>query len=66
MQDLETLNSKTIIELREIGKALGIKGALKKQELIDRIIAATTASDQKPETTPVKPSEASISCLRAM
>ncbi len=54
MQDLETLNSKTIIELREIGKALGIKGALKKQELIDRIIAATTASDQKSETTPVK------------
>ena len=37
MQDLESLSSKTILELREIGKVLGIKGALKKQELIDRI-----------------------------
>ena len=36
MQDVN-LESKTLVELREIGKALGIKGQLKKQELVDRI-----------------------------
>ncbi|MDR0954197.1 MAG: transcription termination factor Rho, partial [Rikenellaceae bacterium] len=31
------LDGKTLVELREIGKGLGIKGQLKKQELIDKI-----------------------------
>ncbi len=47
MQDLESLSSKTILELREIGKVLGIKGALKKQELIDRIISVATKGEEK-------------------
>ncbi len=45
MQDLESLSNKTIVELREIGRVLGIKGALKKQELIDRIISVATQGE---------------------
>ena len=47
MQDLESLSNKTIVELREIGRVLGIKGALKKQELIDRIISVATKGEEK-------------------
>ncbi|MDR0955077.1 MAG: Rho termination factor N-terminal domain-containing protein, partial [Rikenellaceae bacterium] len=36
MQEVN-LDGKTLVELREIGKGLGIKGQLKKQELIDKI-----------------------------
>ena len=43
MQDFKSLSNKTIVELREIGRALGIKGALKKQELIDKIISVAGA-----------------------
>ena len=45
MQDLESLSNKTIVELREIGRVLGIKGALKKQELIERIISVATQGE---------------------
>ena len=48
MQDLSALNGKTIAELREIGKVLGITdSSLKKKELIARIAetAAATSDD---------------------
>ncbi|MCL2561042.1 MAG: transcription termination factor Rho [Rikenellaceae bacterium] len=42
MQDLSALEGKTLPELREIGKMLGIATAtLRKRELIDKIVAAT-------------------------
>ncbi len=37
----ENLEGKTLVELREIGKSLGIRGQLKKQELIEQIRAKT-------------------------
>ena len=40
MQDLETLEGKTIVELREIAKSLGIvPSTMKKQELFEKIVA---------------------------
>ncbi|MBO5276085.1 MAG: Rho termination factor N-terminal domain-containing protein, partial [Alistipes sp.] len=40
MQDLSTLESKSLAELREIGKVLGITDStLKKKELLNTIIA---------------------------
>ncbi len=47
MQDDLNLEGLNLPELREIGKSLGIKGAMKKQELIDRIRAAKAASAPK-------------------
>ena len=48
MQDLETLEGKTIVELREIAKSLGIvPSTMKKQELFEKIVAfATGAMEQ--------------------
>ncbi len=53
MQDFETLEGKTLVELREIAKALGLKNILgqKKQELRERIIQAATAT-QQPQAAP--------------
>ncbi len=46
MQDLSALNGKTIAELREIGKALGITDlTLKKKDLIARIAEIAAAED---------------------
>ena len=43
MQDLSTLEGKTLAELREIGKVLGINDtSLKKQDLLNQILAATS------------------------
>ncbi len=51
MQDPKELSGKSLVELREIGRALGIKAPLKKQELIDAI--ASIAQSQPPvESTP--------------
>ncbi|MCM1300751.1 MAG: transcription termination factor Rho [Alistipes senegalensis] len=48
MQELETLEGKSLTELREIARALGIKNIMvKKQDLIDKIIGGTSAP--KPE-----------------
>ena len=45
MQDLETLEGKTIVELREIAKSLGIvPSTMKKQELFDKIVAFATGA----------------------
>ena len=44
MQDVN-LEGKTLVELREIAKSLGIKGQMKKQELIDQILAVAKNND---------------------
>ena len=61
MQDLETLEGKTIVELREIAKSLGIvPSTMKKQELFEKIVAFATGAvgesdataEPQPETEP--------------
>ena len=45
MQDLETLEGKTIVELREIAKSLGITpSTMKKQELFEKIVEFATGA----------------------
>ena len=52
MQDLTALEGKTIVELREIAKVLGIvPSTMKKQELLDRIIAVATGASTSSEST---------------
>ncbi len=56
MQDLTALEGKTIIELREIARVLGITpSTMKKGELIEKIVATATSGDQ---TTTSEPSAA--------
>ena len=38
MYDAEALSGKSLAELREIGKKLGIKAQMRKQALIDKIL----------------------------
>ena len=56
MQDLETLEGKTIVELREIAKSLGITpSTMKKQELFEKIVEfATGAAAQSNSATEVE------------
>ena len=55
MQDLTALEGKTIVELREIAKVLGIApSTMKKQELLDRIIAVATGASTSSESTESK------------
>jgi len=42
MQEIDALKTKSLAELRQIGKALGINDQLKKKDLIDRIVAVAT------------------------
>ena len=52
MQDLTALEGKTIVELREIAKVLGITPSnMKKGELISKIVEATTAEPAASEPT---------------
>ena len=53
MQDLSTLEGKTLTELREIGKVLGITDTtLKKQDLLNQILAIANAdTSATPDTT---------------
>ena len=52
MQDLETLEGKTIVELREIAKSLGIApSTMKKQELFEKIVAFATGAVAEDNTT---------------
>ena len=52
MQSLSALEGKTIVELREIAKVLGIApSTMKKKELLDKIIAVATASSASTEST---------------
>ena len=49
MQDIATLEGKTIHELREIARVLGIiPSTMKKQELIDTIVSKATRGDSAP------------------
>ncbi len=53
MQELETLEGKSLTELREIARALGIKNIMvKKRDLIDKIVGETSASE--PEANKVE------------
>ncbi|MBO7314336.1 MAG: transcription termination factor Rho [Alistipes sp.] len=56
MQDFSTLEGKTIAELREIAKALGIiPSTMKKQELLEKIITiATSDEDSESQPAPAK------------
>ena len=55
MQDLETLEGKTIVELREIAKSLGIvPSTMKKQELFEKIVAFATGTAAE-GNTPAEP-----------
>ena len=55
MQDITALESKTILELREIAKVLGITPSnMKKRELLDRIIAVTTEGAQQASAEEVR------------
>ena len=57
MQDLTALEGKTIVELREIAKVLGITPSnMKKGELINKIVEATTAPTTHAE--PAEPADA--------
>lgn len=46
MQDLDALRKKSLAELREIAKTLGIKGQFKKEDLINKIIGVSGAALQ--------------------
>lgn len=56
MQELEALKTKSLAELRQIAKALGITEQLKKKELLDRIVevasGATTDGAEPARTEP--------------
>ena len=55
MQDLTVLEGKTIVELRDIAKMLGITPSnMKKQELLNKIVAVTSG-DADAETHSVEP-----------
>ena len=55
MQDLTALEGKTIVELREIAKVLGITPSnMKKGELLNKIVEATTAPAE-PTSAPIEP-----------
>ena len=56
MQDLRMLEEKTILELREIARAIGITpSTMKKRELIDKIIATATTEQPADNDTPTPP-----------
>ncbi len=53
MQEQEAMAKKSLSELREIAKAIGISGtALKKSELIEKIIAGSPTSHTEPAVEP--------------
>ena len=55
MQDLTALEGKTIVELREIAKVLGITPSnMKKGELISKIVEAATTNVEAPESEPAE------------
>ena len=51
MQEIDALKAKSLAELRQIGKALGITDQLKKKELIDRIVAVATGAESVEESS---------------
>ena len=64
LQDLSTLEGKTLAELREIGKVLGITdSSLKKKELLDKIkaIATEDVAEAEPANEPQSTSDSTAS-----
>jgi len=59
MQDVN-LEGKTLVELREIAKALGIKGQMKKQEMIDQIRAMEQVMNDNDAGQPVQQEQSVI------
>ena len=58
MQDYSALEKKSLIELREIAKALGLKKIMvKKQDLIERIVEATKPQDDSVPEVSEAPSQ---------
>ena len=57
MQDAKTLESKSLSELKGIAKALGIKAPAKKQEIIDKILAASESDSDAPVNDSAQSSE---------
>ena len=56
MQELDALKAKSLSELRQIAKALGITEQLKKKELLDRIVeVASGATAETNEATSAEP-----------
>ena len=54
MQDFNALEGKSLAELREIGRALGVGNVmLKKKELLEQIRAVTLVAGQHSDTEPV-------------
>ncbi len=70
MYDAKALGEKNLVELREIGRGLGIKAQLRKQDLIERILALSSEKGgdptrQKRQTAdPEQESEASETSQR--
>ena len=53
MQDFNALEGKSLAELREIGRALGVGNVmLKKKELLEQIRAVTLVAGQHSDTEP--------------
>ena len=48
MQDAEALKGKSLAELCEIGRSMGIKAQMRKQELLDRILELSARGDSSP------------------
>ncbi len=52
MQELDALKAKSLSELRQIAKALGINEQLKKKELLDRIVEVASGATAEVAETP--------------
>ena len=70
MYDAKALGEKNLVELREIGRGLGIKAQLRKQDLIERILALSSEKGGDPtrqerqKADPEQESEASETSQR--
>ena len=53
MQDLEALEAKSLSELKQIAKALGIDARLRRSELIRQISGGAAVAEPTPATEPV-------------
>ena len=64
MQDFNALEGKSLAELREIGRALGVGNVmLKKKELLEQIRAVTLVAGQHSDTEPIAvPADAVPGC----
>lgn len=58
MQDAEALRGKSLAELREIGRAMGIKAQMRKQELLDRILELSARGEESQRAEPENAAEA--------